>query len=701
MRRHFQRASTRLAHLLPARLQVVVMLAVVFLFAGGFASRLPAVEITPAQRASLRAAFDAVRAAGLSYQQQKFETAGKQLLVAMRKAGAGLQDADEETFTKAESILVQIERAHALLQLEGVVLPPFARPRFGEPWRDYAAPVAAPPRRSREQAPADPDATDAAGMETTSPPAAAGMQAGQDGISFVNQVAPLLVDKCGQCHIRGNRGSFSLSSFAVLMRGPPAGVVVFPGDPIGSRLIETIETGDMPRGGGSVTPAELAMLKEWVSAGAKFDGANSAAPLVNLVAANSSAPAADAAMPNVRPPQVTAATGSETVSFVRQVAPLLVENCSGCHIDAMQIVGGLNMNSLAQLLRGGDSGPAINVGDGDGSLLVRKLRGQEGQRMPAGGRPALSTESIQLISKWIDEGASLDSGGSPDQRLPVMVVEAWAKQASHQELASRRRELAIENWKLGASAETRDQPTIVENKDVLVFGTESEEQLEVFAQSASEALEQVMATLPKPRQKLDSGDAQVRGRITLFVFPRRYEYGEFSKMVEGRDLPAEWSVHWNFDGVDAYVSLVAPSEITKEALAPRLISPLASIQLAMRGSGPRWFREGLGRAVAARLAGRELPEIQQWDAAIPAALRVVKQPKELIDGRLPPAETDVLGYGIGKTMLDRSYSRELNRLLANLESGAPFDEAFATAFRVPLQNFVTTWFAYAANARGR
>lgn len=555
MRRQFPRVSTLL---------------VLVLLASGVAKPLAAVEVTPAQQTLLRAAFDAVRAAGLSYQQQKFETAGKQLVVAMQKAGAGLQDADEETFTKAESILVQIERAHALLQLEGVVLPPFARPRFGEPWHDYAAALAAPPRRSRDQTTAKPDTTDAAGMGSASFPAAAGMEAEQDGISFV-----------------------------------------------------------------------------------------------------------------------------------KQVAPLLVENCSGCHIDAMQIVGGLNMNSLAQLLRGGDSGPAVNAGDGDGSLLVRKLRGQEGQRMPAGGRPALTTESIQLISKWIDEGASLDSGGSPDQRLPVMVVEAWAKLASHQELATRRRELAIENWKLGASADSREQPTIVENKDVLVFGSDSEEQLEAFAQAASEALEQVLATLPKPRQKLDSGDAQVRGRITLFVFPRRYEYGEFSKMVEGRDLPAEWNVHWSYDGVDAYVSLVAPSEITKDTLAPRLIAPLASIQLAMRGSGPRWFREGLGRAVAAKLAGRDLPETQQWDAAIPAALRVVKKPKELIDERLPPAETDVLSYGIGKTLLDRSYNRELNRLLANLESGAPFDEAFATAFRVPLLNFVTTWFAYAANARGR
>jgi len=81
MRRQFPRVST--------------LLLVLVLLASGVAKPLAAAEVTPAQRTLLRAAFDAVRAAGLSYQQQKFETAGKQLLVAMQKAGAGLQDADE------------------------------------------------------------------------------------------------------------------------------------------------------------------------------------------------------------------------------------------------------------------------------------------------------------------------------------------------------------------------------------------------------------------------------------------------------------------------------------------------------------------------------------------------------------------------------------------------------------------------------
>ena len=98
------------------------------------------------------------------------------------------------------------------------------------------------------------------------------------------------------------------------------------------------------------------------------------------------------------------ATGKETVSFAGDVAPLLVESCKGCHINAMRASGGLSMDTFAQLLRGGDSGDIIIPGKGEESLLVKKLRGTMGLRMLL-GRPAFSEESIKLILR-IDEGAT-------------------------------------------------------------------------------------------------------------------------------------------------------------------------------------------------------------------------------------------------------------------------------------------------------
>ena len=88
-----------------------------------------------------------------------------------------------------------------------------------------------------------------------------------------------------------------MATFNDLMKGPPEGTVIFPGSDTGSRLVEVIESGDMPRGGVKVSPAQLASLKKWISEGAKFDGPNPDAPLASY--AKTSAPPAAPAPANL------------------------------------------------------------------------------------------------------------------------------------------------------------------------------------------------------------------------------------------------------------------------------------------------------------------------------------------------------------------------------------------------------------------
>ena len=80
-----------------------------------------------------------------------------------------------------------------------------------------------------------------------------------DKISFTKQVAPVLVNRCGNCHVKRARGDLSMASYAQLIKGGKDGIVVQPGSGKGSRLYEVIESGDMPRGGGTVLPEELAL----------------------------------------------------------------------------------------------------------------------------------------------------------------------------------------------------------------------------------------------------------------------------------------------------------------------------------------------------------------------------------------------------------------------------------------------------------
>src|SRR5436305_1345364 len=59
--------------------------------------------------------------------------------------------------------------------------------------------------------------------------------------------------------------------------------------------------------------------------------------------------------------------------FEMKVRPLLVAKCYKCH-GGTTSKGGLRLDSLAGLVKGGDSGPALVPGDPEKSLLIRAVR---------------------------------------------------------------------------------------------------------------------------------------------------------------------------------------------------------------------------------------------------------------------------------------------------------------------------------------
>ena len=90
-----------------------------------------------------------------------------------------------------------------------------------------------------------------------------------------------------------------------------------------------------------------------------------------------------------------------TVSFMVDVLPLFRAECWSCHGGAE----GLFLESHAELMQGGNSGPAVIPGDPDNSLLVQKLLGTQttGNIMPPTGK--LLEAEIQLIIDWVLTGA--------------------------------------------------------------------------------------------------------------------------------------------------------------------------------------------------------------------------------------------------------------------------------------------------------
>ncbi len=116
-------------------------------------------------------------------------------------------------------------------------------------------------------------------------------------------------------------------------------------------------------------------------------------------------------------------------TFEKEVRPLLVRNCIGCHGPEKQ-KGGLRLDSRTGWQTGGVSGPAIQPGRPDASLLIKAVYGRDGlKRMPPKGR--LTERELSILTRWIQEGAP-DPRGGVAARLGGTTVEAarkwWALQ---------------------------------------------------------------------------------------------------------------------------------------------------------------------------------------------------------------------------------------------------------------------------------
>lgn len=104
---------------------------------------------------------------------------------------------------------------------------------------------------------------------------------------------------------------------------------------------------------------------------------------------------------------------SDAVSFEQEILPVFRRNCLACH-SAVERQGGLILESPAQILKGGSSGPAAVPGKGLDSLLLKVAAHQTEPIMPPEGNDVaaanLTPAQLGLIKLWIDQGAR-GSGG--------------------------------------------------------------------------------------------------------------------------------------------------------------------------------------------------------------------------------------------------------------------------------------------------
>jgi hypothetical protein len=507
--------------------------------------------------------------------------------------------------------------------------------------------------------------------KTTTPRPQPGIAAGE--LSFTKQIAPLLVGKCGKCHVSAAKGQFSMATFASLMRGNKDGPVILPGKGTGSRIVEVIESGDMPRGGGQVAKDELAMLSKWIDQGAKFDGRNPADPLGGAAAAG---PAKMEPEPMLG---VVAATGKESVLFSRDIAPVLAEQCIGCH-GAQQNPGGqLRLTSFTSLLKGGTSGVCIQPGRPAASLIVRKIKGLSGDRMPL-RKPPLSDAVIAKFEKWVAEGAKFD-GHDPDDPMDFVAASYVASVSTHEQLATARAQRARQIWHLAIPDE---QPDEKETKNFLVLGNVGPERLAEIADVAERDAAIVARNYHAPE-----GKPLVKGKMTLFVCGRRVDYSEFGKMVEEREVPSTSRGHFRFNMVNAYGTIVPPQN-GDYSLVALVGQQVGGLYIASLGRSPQWFGDGAGAVIGLQLDSKD-PRLKAWQQAVPTVLASGVKPDGFLTRSLGQEENEVLSYGFLKTLM--SSSAKFNSLINSLRQGDEFESAFRRAYGAAPTQAAMVWAA--------
>ncbi len=98
--------------------------------------------------------------------------------------------------------------------------------------------------------------------------------------------------------------------------------------------------------------------------------------------------------------------------FEKKIRPLLHDQCNNCHgNDPKKIRGGLRLDSLAAVLKGGDNGPALVAGKPDDSLLIKAVRQTGDLKMPPKGK--LAPSAIADLERWVKMGAPMPGEGGP------------------------------------------------------------------------------------------------------------------------------------------------------------------------------------------------------------------------------------------------------------------------------------------------
>jgi hypothetical protein len=141
------------------------------------------------------------------------------------------------------------------------------------------------------------------------------------------------------------------------------------------------------------------------------------------------------AAPPAGPIEIEAIALDRPVDFTIDVLPILKQSCIACH-HGPDAESALVLEDAAAILAGGDSGPAVDLKNPAGSLLLRVAAKLEKPFMPPRnnkvGAPPLTPQQLGMLKLWIEQGAK-----GPSRKFPPPTAVAGAAARLARELRRR------------------------------------------------------------------------------------------------------------------------------------------------------------------------------------------------------------------------------------------------------------------------
>ena len=261
-----------------------------------------------------------------------------------------------------------------------------------------------------------------------------------------------------------------------------------------------------------------------------------------------------------------AATADEDVFFETKIRPVLASSCIECH-GPSKASGGLRLDSRDAFSKGGDSGPPVEPGDAEASLLIAAVRRDENAESIMPPENPLSQQAIDDLTRWIETGAKWPESVAapiPSEKphwafQPLLPVDppldesGWATTPIDRCIAATHREQGV------APAEPADKRTLIRRAYFDLVGLPpTPQQTEAFLadESPDAFVEVVDDLLSSPRYGERWGRhwldlvryADTAGDNADYPIPQAYLYRDYVIDALNADVPYDRFLHEQLAG---------------------------------------------------------------------------------------------------------------------------------------------------------